>query len=139
MNICPEGIIYPLGIESGLINVYTPALDFEHGKCTFCNKCVDVCPTAIIAGVDPADTASGRIGVAEVLPERCLAYVASGSCGVCADACEYGALYLNDEHRPVVIEEKCNGCGACFVKCPANVLTSFSGGKERGINVVVES
>ncbi|MGN0073507.1 MAG: 4Fe-4S binding protein [Coriobacteriales bacterium] len=61
-----------------------------------------------------------------------------GACGVCVDACPYGALSFDAQRRPVVDAALCNGCGACEAVCPAGVLTSFSGSGYRGIEVVTE-
>ena len=138
ISICPTDVLYPLGIEQGVLAVRTPALDFRAGSCTFCDLCRQVCPTDAIGAVDPYAPEAGRIGGAQVLPERCLAFITPGSCGVCVDACPYGALSFDDERRPQVDDAKCNGCGECVRICPANVNTSFTGGEERGIRVATE-
>lgn len=138
ISICPTDVLYPLGIESGVLAVRTPALDFRAGSCTFCDLCRQVCPTEAIGAVDPHRPDQGRIGGAQVLSERCLAFITPGSCGVCVDACPYGALSFDGERRPVVDNAACNGCGECVRICPANVNTSFSGGDERGIRVATE-
>lgn len=135
ISVCPTDVLYPLGIEAGVLAVRTPALDFRAGSCTFCDLCRQVCPTEAIGSVDPHAPEKGRIGGAQVLPARCLAFATPGSCGICVDACPYGALSFDGERRPVVDDSKCNGCGECVRICPANVNTSFSGGDERGIRV----
>ncbi len=126
ISVCPTDVLYPLGIEAGVLAVRTPALDFRAGSCTFCDLCRQVCPTEAIGSVDPHAPEKGRIGGAQVLPARCLAFATPGS---------YGALSFDGERRPVVDDSKCNGCGECVRICPANVNTSFSGGDERGIRV----
>ena len=138
ISVCPTDVLAPAGIEQGVLAVRTPFVDFASDACTFCDLCRQVCPTAAIGAVDPYAPQDGRIGVAVVHPDRCLAFLQSGSCGVCVDACPYEALDFDDERRPVVDEAKCNGCGECVKICPANVLTSFSGGSVRGIEVVTD-
>ncbi|MCD8317208.1 MAG: 4Fe-4S dicluster domain-containing protein [Eggerthellaceae bacterium] len=138
ISICPTDIIEPLGIEENVLAVRTPILNFENDYCIYCDKCRQVCPTGAIAEVDPFDAGDARIGCAAVVTDQCLAYLSSGSCGVCVDVCPYDALSLSSEHKPVVDESKCNGCGACVKRCPANVMTSFSGDKIRGIHVYTE-
>lgn len=138
VSVCPTNIVEPMGIERGLLQARTPLLNFSHGSCTFCDLCREVCPTAAIGEVDPDVPREGRIGVAVLHEDRCLAFLQADSCGVCVDACAYKALSFDESRRPVVDEAKCNGCGECVRICPANVLTSFGGGTARGIEVVTD-
>lgn len=138
ISVCPTDVVAPLAIEQGVLGVRTPYLAFAGNRCTFCDECRQVCPTGAIGSVDPLNPAAGRIGVAVVDAERCVAFDQVGTCGICVDACEYEALSYDDERHPVVDAAKCNGCGECEHICPANVLTSFGGGYRRGINVVAE-
>ncbi len=138
VSVCPTGIVEPMGVEGGFLQARTPMLSYAQGRCTFCDECRQVCPTGAIGAVDPYDPAQGRIGVAVLHEDRCLAFLQANSCGVCVDACEYEALSFDESRRPVVDEAKCNGCGECVRICPANVLTSFGGGTARGIEVVTE-
>lgn len=139
ISACPTDVLFPLGIEAGFANARTPSIGFEGDCCTFCDECRIVCPTGAIGVVDPLRPDLGRIGLAQVQEERCLAFLQSGACGVCVDACPYGALSFDGERRPVVDEALCNGCGECVHVCPANVLTSFAGGSTRGIEVLLEA
>lgn len=140
ISACPTDVLYPLGIESGVLAVRTPAVSFEKvsDSCIFCDKCREVCPTEAIGSVDPLAPLEGRIGGAVVWPDKCITFLTPGSCGVCVDACPYEALSFDEERRPVVDLFRCNGCGECVKICPANVLTSFSGGEVRGIQVCTE-
>lgn len=137
ISVCPEDVLEVLGIESGLA-VRTPQITYAAGACTFCDLCREVCPTAAIGAVDPFRPDEGRIGVAAVVEDRCLAFQQAGSCGVCVDACPYDALSFDSQRRPVVDAAACNGCGECVKICPANILMSFGGGFSRGIGVVTE-
>ena len=42
--------------------------------------------------------------------------------GDCIDACQFNALKMGPEGFPVVVEEKCVGCGACETVCPKFVM-----------------
>lgn len=130
-TVCPEDCVSVSSIEDGLLNARLPRLDFHQGKCTFCDLCIEACPTGALEAFDPA---SDKIGVAVIDPDRCIAYV-SGSCDRC-DVCEYDAITFDEMKRPSVIEEKCNGCGACTEACTANVFLSFDGDRRRAIEVV---
>lgn len=138
VTTCPTQVLEPMGIEEGIIHIKTPKLNFSSNLCTFCDECRQVCPTRAIGVVDPSAPLLGRIGVAVVQEDRCLALLESGSCGVCVDACPYEALSFDSERRPVVESTLCNGCGECVHICPANILRSFGGGTLRGIEVVTE-
>lgn len=42
--------------------------------------------------------------------------------GDCVDACPFGAMIMNENGLPEVIEELCTSCGNCVKACPRNVL-----------------
>jgi len=42
--------------------------------------------------------------------------------GDCIKACQFGALQMGPEGYPVVVTEKCVGCGACETVCPKYVM-----------------
>lgn len=133
---CPRQAIAPAKIEDGLLGMRSPMLDFNTGNyCDFCSEenggvplCVEVCPTEALAlpidavpgNPETGDTGNVIIGVAEIDTKTCLAYRLTG-CRDCYDACKYGAIELKDEgvaHPiPYVVEDKCNGCGACQAAC----------------------
>lgn len=133
---CPRQAIVPAKIEDGLLGMRSPMLDFNTGSyCDFCYEenggnplCVAVCPTAAlelpatytVGNPETGETGDIIIGTAEIDPRTCLAYRMTG-CRDCYDACNYGAIELKDEGGanpiPYVVEDKCNGCGACQAAC----------------------
>ncbi len=133
---CPRQAIVPAKIEDGLLGMRAPMLDFNTGNyCDFCYeenggtpKCVEVCPTCAlelpadyqVGNPESHETGNVIIGLAEIDPRTCLAYRLTG-CRDCYDACKYGAIELKDEGGanpiPYVIEDRCNGCGACQAVC----------------------
>lgn len=44
-------------------------------------------------------------------------------CGDCVEACQFGAIAINQETGlPEVDEEKCTACGACAKACPRHII-----------------
>ncbi|MGE5572462.1 MAG: FAD-dependent oxidoreductase [Bacteroidota bacterium] len=70
---------------------------------------------AVRAGVYlAAREARSVANVACVRSRRC------SGCGVCVDACPYGARSIDVETRAAVVDEYlCRGCGACQAACPS--------------------
>lgn len=130
-SICPTGCIGLAHIENGLLEARTPLMDFEKSYCDFCDRCGDVCPTGALKTFDKE---TGKIGVAIIQEDRCIAWRNPGSCVKCADACEFDALKIVDG-IPVVDADACNGCGKCVYACIALVATSLTQGNARGVTV----
>lgn len=142
---CPRQVIVPMHLEQSIVGMRTPELDFSADYCDFCKQenggsplCVQACPTQALALPANVPAESTVLGTAEVNESWCLAYNAV-TCRFCYDACPYGAIELiGDEKslRPVVIPEKCNGCGACEAACQSMSAGSISTGADaRAITV----
>lgn len=122
-EICPRDVIAPAHIEDGILNMRTPTFDFSSNFCDWCEEenggnplCVKVCPTKALELPAGATVENTIIGKAIIHEDWCLAYKLIG-CRFCYDACPYEAMGLDENDRPYVIEEKCNGCGACESVC----------------------
>lgn len=111
---CPERVIRLDGDRR-------PVLRFEHGECTFCGACADVCERGALVRVGVrAWTATAEVA------GRCLA-VGGVHCRTCGDACPRSAIRFrpraDGRFLPVVLEEACNGCGACVAPCPVDAVS----------------
>ena len=139
-EVCPRGVIAPAHLEDGLLNMRTPVMDFGANWCDWCTEenggvplCVASCPTEALKPGSTPET--GVLGIAELNQDLCLAYRLIG-CRFCYDACTYEAVELDENMRPLVINERCNGCGACESVCVSLQNGSISAGAtERAIVV----
>ena len=142
VEVCPRGVIAPAHIEDGVLAMRTPVMDFASDWCDFCAEenggaplCVAACPTEALRLPAGATAQGTRLGVARIREDWCLAYAAAG-CRFCYDACPYDAIDLDANGRPHVVEERCNGCGACEAVCVSLKNGSISSGAtERAITV----
>ena len=150
VEICPQNALRPAHMEDGIVAVRTPTANFNVGWCDFCKEvndghplCVQTCPTEALrldAGVE--DAHDDIIGKAYLIRDWCLAYRNTG-CRFCYDACMddagYEAIELDEYNRPVVIEDKCVGCGICQTVCVSQKEGSIKEGTtSRAIIVVTE-
>lgn len=139
--VCPSGIITPDIGESGIAGFMTPSVSFGKTYCTeSCNRCGEVCPTNAIRHISLQEKQNISIGVAKVRKGRCLSWRKREKCMVCADYCPYGAVKYVKQGGvacPEIDDEKCRGCGACELVCPAAKLAIIvKGGRQRVLKPV---
>ncbi|MGC9324718.1 MAG: 4Fe-4S dicluster domain-containing protein [Desulfomonilia bacterium] len=115
IDICPVRALSPASIFDGIANLGTPVLDWR--ACILCMECVRTCPTGAIQKVPKEEV---DIGNAVIDHDTCLVWTETRGCTNCYKACDYDAIELADDRYPVVIEEACTGCGACFNRCPTD-------------------
>jgi len=142
-EICPRNVIAPTHIEDGILAMRTPTFDFSASYCDWCAEsnggdplCAQVCPTEALSLPEGATAENTILGKAVINEDWCLAYRLMG-CRFCYDACPYEAMTLDEFNRPHVVEDKCNGCGACESVCVSLQNGSISqGATSRAITVV---
>jgi formate hydrogenlyase subunit 6/NADH:ubiquinone oxidoreductase subunit I len=133
VNICPTRAIHPSGTGADCDGVWTPMLVPRLGYCDYiCNRCGEVCPTGAIPKLSLLEKQQTVIGKAEIDENRCIPWSQNVNCIVCQEMCPLAekAIELDDVtvtnsegletlvRRPVVIRDRCIGCGICDHQCP---------------------
>ncbi|HGJ67070.1 TPA: hypothetical protein ENS27_17050, partial [bacterium] len=114
-----------------------------------CVSCTRVCPTNAITELNEVEKKKIKIGTARIDTTRCIPYSEYEDCLVCEEQCPIPTKAIKFEVRdvvtfngdvrrikfPVVLKDKCIGCGACENKCPvkpqsAIIVTSQVPGKK---------
>ncbi len=142
-EMCPRSVIVPAHIEDGIVNMRTPVMTFDANWCDWCADenngvplCVEACPTEALSLPEGATPENTILGKAVIIEDWCLAYRLTG-CRFCYDACEYEAITLDEQNRPSVVLDKCNGCGACESVCVSLQNGSISSGATSRAIIVV--
>jgi MauM/NapG family ferredoxin protein len=133
INICPTRAIHPSGTGADYDGVWTPMLVPRLGYCDYiCNRCGDACPTGAIPKLTLPEKQQTVIGKAEIDEGTCIPWSQNVNCIVCQEMCPLtekaieleDVTVLNSEgletvvRRPVVIRDRCIGCGLCEYNCP---------------------
>lgn len=134
---CPNNVLQPIGFDQGLDALWTPQVVADWAGCEpTCNNCGQVCPTGAIRALPPEEKRAARIALAVVNERTCLPYAGREDCRMCVDECaaagyeaiefirvggeldEDGAPVEGSGYlAPVVLAEKCVGCGLCQMRC----------------------
>jgi len=136
-KVCPNNVLQPLGFERGLDALWTPQVAANWSGCeSSCNACGQVCPTGAVRALPLEEKKAARMGLAIVNLETCLPYAGREACRMCVDECAtagYNAIEVlrvrvetdaggapvegSGFIAPVVLPEKCVGCGLCQTRC----------------------
>ncbi len=136
-KVCPFNVLQPLGFEQGLEGLWTPHVVADHAGCApSCNACGQVCPTGAIRELLLEEKKVARMGLAIVNEVTCLPHANREACQLCVDECTaagYHAMEFRQVHTaldtqglpvegsgylaPVVLADKCVGCGLCQMSC----------------------
>jgi NAD-dependent dihydropyrimidine dehydrogenase PreA subunit len=134
---CPNDVLHPIGFQQGLDGIWTPHVVADWAGCeSSCNACGQVCPTGAIRGLPLAEKKVCRIGLAEVNLQTCLPHAGREACQLCVDECHHAGYHAIEFTRvgtevdtegqpledsgflaPVVLADKCVGCGLCQTRC----------------------
>ena len=139
LKVCPGSVLQPAGLEFGIDGVWTPTVTADFSGCKpFCNNCGQVCPTGAIRKLSLDEKRAARLGLAEINVKTCLPHCQDDKCGLCFEECAaagYNAIeyiHIGVEYdnwgmpiadsgflAPVVLKDKCIGCGLCQARCYA--------------------
>lgn len=110
-DVCPVNTIELFSPNHGAEITNTPYLDPNEIPCTFCNKCIDHCPTDALSHDEKP-----VIGTAKIYENNCLAH-RDIMCDYCVRTCPVEEALTLVNGKPIVDEDLCNGCGKCVSSC----------------------
>lgn len=136
---CPNHVLQPEGFQQGLEGLWTPLVNADWAGCeSSCNACGQVCPTGAIRQLPLEEKKAARMGLAIVNESTCLPFAGRGECDLCVQECNaagYRAIEFKQVGTeigadgqpiagtgmaaPVVLADKCVGCGLCQTRCVA--------------------
>ena len=131
LQACPTNTLQPFGLAAGLPGLLTPVITPQIGPCDpTCNICGQICPTQAILALSPRERVWAKVGTAQVLRHKCLAWEFDRKCLVCDEVCPFDAIELKRVPDlkvavPFVDEKRCSGCGFCEHHCPVEALPAI--------------
>jgi ferredoxin-type protein NapF len=136
IRACPSKIIHPDTGQSGILGFLSPVIRYRTDYCNEkCNACTKVCPSRALQPLNLEQKQKYIIGTAQLDRALCLSGISD--CRDCVNACFFDAIKVKwdseaYESYPVVDPLKCNGCGACEVRCPTGIIRAIKVLKKTG-------
>lgn len=91
-------------------------LDFSATGCSDCHQCLEACTPNVLN--DPERFIQGH---AKIAMSRCVSH--SGTiCFSCKEPCLENAIIFKGMFNPIILDEKCTGCGYCLSVCPSSAI-----------------
>lgn len=136
-KVCPNNVLQAEGFEQGLEGLWSPMVVADWAGCdSSCNSCGQVCPTGAIRALPLAEKKVARMGLAIVNESTCLPFAGREACDLCVQECNAAGYHaiefqqvgteVDDDgvpivgtgySAPVVLADKCVGCGLCQTRC----------------------
>ena len=99
-----------------LDNQKIPFLDFKTIGCSDCHKCLEVCTPNVLS--DPNHFIQGH---AKITMMSCMSHHGT-ICFSCKEPCLENAIVFKGMLHPIILPEKCTGCGYCIGVCPSGAI-----------------
>lgn len=124
-QVCNYNVIKFVPSNDGVL-ADTPYIDARSNPCKLCMSCTQICPAGALLPIEEKKETVAKkvkIGIAKIDRETCVAWNGtSHGCTVCYWQCPYRdeAMILETTERlprPIVVEDKCVGCGYCENIC----------------------
>lgn len=109
VSACEEKIIHR-------DNQGVPFVDFKTSGCSDCHKCLDACTPNVLG--DPTKFIQGH---AKIKMITCISHQGT-ICFSCKEPCLENAIVFKGMLNPIILPEKCTGCGYCIGVCPTGAI-----------------
>ena len=136
-KVCPNNVLQAEAFQQGLEGLWTPMVQADWAGCeSSCNACGQVCPTGAIRALPLEEKKVARMGLAVVNETTCLPFAGKEDCDLCVQECDAAGYHaiefiqvgteVDDDgipvegtgfRAPVVLADKCVGCGLCQTRC----------------------